>query len=257
MELSIALGFLFIGMFFGSFYHVVGYRMSKGESIVYPGSHCPECNHPLSPLELIPVISFLIQGGKCRKCKTKISWLYPFAELICGLLFMLAYISFGFTWQLLIAITFISMLIIVFFSDCYYMIIEDKVLVFFGILLIIELYFINGFNSLLYSLLDGVIAFVVMLIIKLLGDFAFKKESMGWGDIKLMLIIGLVLGYEMSLMNIFLAAIIGLPVSLIVLLKDKDHAIPFGPMLSIGAVIILLLQIDFTWVMEHLFIRWY
>ena len=72
-----------------------------------------------------------------------------------------------------------------------------------------------------------------------------------------MLIIGLVLGYEMSLMNIFLAAIIGLPVSLIVLLKDKDHAIPFGPMLSIGAVIILLLQIDFTWVMEHLFIRWY
>ena len=176
MEVSIAIGFLLLGMLFGSFYHVVGYRMSKGESFVFPPSHCPNCNHKLGPLELIPVLSFLLQKGKCKECKAKISWFYPIAELLCGILFMLCYLSFGLSLKLLIALTFISMLIIIIFSDIYYMIIEDKVLIFFGILLIIELYFLKGFQGLLYSLLDGAICFVVMLLIKLLGDKMFKKE---------------------------------------------------------------------------------
>ena len=255
MEVSIAIGFLLLGMLFGSFYHVVGYRMSKGESFVFPPSHCPNCNHKLGPLELIPVLSFLLQKGKCKECKAKISWFYPIAELLCGILFMLCYLSFGLSLKLLIALTFISMLIIIIFSDIYYMIIEDKVLIFFGILLIIELYFLKGFQGLLYSLLDGAICFVVMLLIKLLGDKMFKKESMGGGDIKLMFIIGLVLGWGLGLINIFVASVIALPISCIILYKIADHVIPFGPFLALGSMILLLSKVDINWIINTIVLR--
>lgn len=252
MEVSISIGFFLIGLFFGSFYHVVGYRMPKGESIVFPPSHCPNCNHRLTPLELIPVLSFLIQGGKCKVCKSKISIFYPIAEILCGLLFMFAYLSFGLTLDLIIAITLISMLIIVIFSDYYYMIIEDKVLIFFGIILMIEIFFINGFDSLLHSLLSGIISCVVMLLLKVCGDFVFKKESMGWGDIKLMFVIGLVISWQMVIISIPLAAFIALPVSLIILYKNKEHILPFGPFLSLSAIIILLTRIDLNFLLELL-----
>jgi len=250
MEFSIMLGFFLMGTFFGSFYHVVGYRMTKGESIIYPASHCPNCNHVLKPYELIPVFSFLLQRGKCTKCKSKISWWYPVAEVLCGLLFLLTYLSFGLTWQLLTALTFVSMLIIIFFSDIYYMIIEDKVLVFFGIILMIEMYFINGLDSLLNSLLSGLIAFIIMLLLKLFGDFIFKKEAMGGGDVKLMFIIGMIIGYKIIPISIFLASLIALPVSIIILALKKDHAIPFGPFLSLSAIIIMLTKIDINWVID-------
>lgn len=252
MEFSIMLGFFLIGTFFGSFYHVVGYRMTKGESIAYPASHCPNCNHVLKPYELIPVFSFLLQRGKCTQCKCRISWCYPLAEVMCGLLFLLAYLALGLTWQLLIGLTFISMLIIIFFSDIYYMIIEDKVLVFFGILLIVEMYFINGFTSLLNALLGGLIGFIIMLLLKLFGDFLFKKESMGGGDVKLMFIIGMMIGYKMIPIDIFLASLIALPVSIVILALKKDHAIPFGPFLSLAAIIIYLTKIDINWVIDLL-----
>ena len=83
-----------------------------------------------------------------------------------------------------------------------------------------------------------------MFGLKKLGDFLFKKESMGGGDIKLMFIVGLVLSFPMSILTIFLASIIGFPISLMILKKNSDHVIPFGPLLAIGAVIILLLQIN-------------
>lgn len=249
MEVSIALGFFLIGLFFGSFYHVVGYRMPKGESIIKPPSHCPNCNHRLTPLELIPVLSFIIQGGKCKICKSKISIFYPIAEILCGLLFMFAYLSFGLSPQLIIAITFISMLIIVIFSDYYYMIIEDKVLVFFGILLIIEMFFIDGFTSLLHSLLSGLIASIAMFLLKTMGDFLFKKESMGWGDIKLMFVIGLATNWYMALISVVLAAFIALIPSLIIISKKKEHILPFGPFLSVAAIIILLTKFDIKWLL--------
>ena len=128
MTASIILGFFIIGMFLGSFYNVVASRLPKGESIIYPSSHCPNCNHKLGILELIPLFSYLIQGGKCSKCKQKISIFYPISEVMCGLLFVFCYLSFGFSYELIIALTFVSMLIIVILSDYYYMIIEDSVL---------------------------------------------------------------------------------------------------------------------------------
>ncbi len=238
--------FFIIGTVFGSFYNVVGYRIPKGESILYPSSHCPKCNHVLKPLELIPILSFLFLGGKCKKCGKKISWFYPIFEFISGILFALCFVVFGYSLECLFYIVFISMLLIIIISDYQTMIIPDSVLIVsFGVLIIVK-FFMSSIEVVGVSLLSGVGAFIFMLLLKLFGDFLFKKESMGGGDIKLMAIYGFVLGFPMSITSVFLAAIIGLPISLILLKSKKNHEIPFGPFLAISAIIIVLLKIDFN-----------
>lgn len=252
MQLSIFFGFFLLGTILGSFYNVVASRLPKGESIITPPSHCPFCQHKLQPWELIPIFSYLLQRGKCTNCKKKISIFYPISEIVCGLLFGLAFLSFGFSWNLLIALTFVSMLIIVILSDYYYMIIEDSVLIFFGSLLIIETICIYGFYATAIHMFNGMIAFGIMYLLKLLGDFLFKKESLGGGDIKLMLIIGFMIGWDMSIITIFLSAFLALPVSIGVLKSKKDHEIPYGPFLAFASLIIYFTHCDFNMLIQLL-----
>ena len=140
MEFIIA--FFILGTILGSFFMVVAERIPRGESIITPPSHCDKCNHRLSPIELIPIFSYIIQGGKCRNCKTKLSIFYPLYELVSGILFSLTYISYGLTPQLIIALTFVSMLLIIVLSDIEYMIISDGVLIFFILALMVEIFLI-------------------------------------------------------------------------------------------------------------------
>ena len=250
MFIYLFLCFFMIGAIFGSFYYVVAYRIPKGESIVFPPSHCPNCNHRLGPFELIPIFSFLLQGGKCKNCKQKISIFYPLFEIICGLLFGFSFMSYGFSFDLIIVLTFISMVMIIMLSDYYYMIIPDGVLLFFGVLLFLLMFMINGWYYALMHLFYGIISFVFMFLLKMFGDFLFKKESMGGGDIKLMFIFGLMFGWEMSIVSIFIAAIIGLPISLILLRKNNDHVLPFGPYLGMASLIIVLFHININMVID-------
>lgn len=231
------------GTVLGSFYNVVGYRLPKGESLISPPSHCPKCNHRLGASELVPIFSYLFQKGKCKNCKSKISLFYPIFEFTSGLLFMISYLIYDFHIEFFIAITFISMLLIVIISDYQTMIIPDEVLIFFSLLLVIELFIKNGFDVYI-NVLNGLIAFGIMFLLKLFGNFLFKKESMGDGDIKLMFTFGLVLGWQLSIITIFLASFIGLPISLYVLYKNKTNIIPFGPFLSVAAIIMLLSQLN-------------
>lgn len=244
MEIYYAIVLFVFGTIFGSFYNVVGDRVADGKSIIYPPSHCPKCKHRLTPLELVPIFSYLFQGGKCKNCKCKIPLFHPLYEIFVGLLFMFSYISFGFTGDLVIAITFVSMLAIIIVSDYYYMIIPDEILIFFGVTLALEVLLINGIDAFGISLLSGIISFSVMFLIKLFGDFIFKTESMGGGDIKLLFFLGFILGWPQALLSIFLGSIIGLPISLIVLKIKNTNIIPFGPFLALGAIIILLTQFN-------------
>ncbi len=244
MTIYFCIMFFIIGTIFGSFYNVVGYRLPKGESLLSPGSHCPNCNHRLSPLELIPIFSWLLQHGKCKNCKGKIALFYPIFEASCGFLFMLCYLVFGLSLELIIALTFTSMIIIVVLTDYYYMIIPDEVLIFFIIALIVEIYLIFGLKTLGLSLLHAILAFGVMFLLKIFGDKMFKREAMGGGDVKLMFVFGLVLGAPMTVVSIFLASILGLPISLILMHKKRGEEIPFGPYLSLGALIVFFLQLD-------------
>ena len=246
MYFSLVLLFFVIGIIFGSFYNVVGYRIPKGESLLYPPSHCTKCNHRLTPLELIPVFSFIFLGGKCKSCKEKISWFYPIFEFSSGVLFALSFVVYGLSLECLLSIVFISMLLIIIISDYQTMTIPDGVLIFFSLIIIIIKYFQVGVEGIGISLLNSLVSFIFMFLLKLFGDFLFKRESMGGGDIKLMAVFGLVLGFPMSIISIFIAAIVGLPISLILLKNNSSHEIPFGPFLSVAAILIILLKLDFN-----------
>lgn len=252
MEVYYAIVLFVLGTVLGSFYNVVGYRLPKGESIVSPPSHCPNCNHRLTPLELIPIFSFLFLGRKCRKCKQKISWFYMIFELITGTLFMVSYFIFGLSIELVLALTLISVLLIIIISDYQTLIIPDEVLIFGLITMSIEIVIMQGIKGLLFSYLSGFIAFLLMLLLKLFGDKVFKKESMGGGDIKLMFLIGMVLNWEGALISLFLASFIALPISLIILAIKKDHVIPFGPFLSVATIILFLTRFDINNLMNIL-----
>lgn len=246
MDIYYAIAFFVLGTIFGSFYNVVGYRVPLGKSIAYPASHCTKCNHQLGLAELIPILSFIMLGGKCKNCGQKVSWFYPIFEFFSGLLFSISYLKFGFSFDLIISLLFVSMLLIIIISDYQTFIIPDQVLISSSICLIIVLLMQKGFTGMLWSVLNGVISFGIMFLIKLLGDLIFKKESMGGGDIKLLFVFGLVLGWQASILSIFVGSFVGLPISLIKLRKDSSHIIPFGPFLAIGAIVLLFTGLDFS-----------
>ncbi len=238
--------FFIFGSIMGSFYHVLANRLSKEQSIIYPPSHCEKCNHQLKWYELIPIISYIIQGGKCRKCKSKMSISYLLMEICTGILFAVCYHSFDFTLELISALLFVSCLIITIISDIEYMIILDEVLIvsIFGII-IVDLFNIGVYETSM-RILSGLGAFATMLLIKKIGDVVFKQESLGGGDIKLMFLVGLVIGYPMAVCNIFFATFIAFPIALYLLISKKDNIIPFGPFLSMSAILLYIWGLNFT-----------
>ncbi len=260
--------FIFIiGTCFGSFFNVVGYRLPNNMSIAYPSSHCPNCKHKLGVLELIPVLSYIFQFGKCKHCKEKISIFYPIFELLTGILFVICYLVFKDTYpeiyNVIFAIVFISSLIIIIISDIKYMIIPDEVLIFFSIiLLLIKMVIIHKLNvnytwidvgyELLFSLFDGIIMFIIMYGIRFFGNLIFKKDSMGGGDIKMMAFISLFIGWELGVVVIFLASFLALPLSIINMYKNKEHILAFGPYLAIATMILFLCKIDINMVIEFI-----
>lgn len=240
-----------IGCVMGSFYHVVATRLSNDQSIIAPGSHCPKCNHFLKWYENIPIISYCIQKGKCRNCHSRIPISYLIVEIITGLLFMACYHAKGITVDCLIALVFTSAIIIVIVSDIEYMIILDEVLITSTLIIILIYLFTNGFTKegimeTTMHIYHGIAAFLAMYGIKILGDKAFKKESLGGGDIKLMFLFGLVIGFPMAICSIFIATFIAFPVSLFILFSDRENIIPFGPFLSIAAILILVTNLNLT-----------
>lgn len=246
MEKLYLIIFFIFGSVMGSFYHVLATRLSNGLSIVKPASHCEKCKHKLKWYELIPIISYLIQGGKCRNCKEKLPISYLLMELCTGILFAVCYHVFDTPLEIAISIIFVSSLVIIIISDIEYMIILDEVLI-FAIASIIVLYIIDiGFYETSIKILCGAGSFLTMLLIKKIGDSIFKQESLGGGDIKLMFLIGLVIGYEMSICNIFFATFIAFPIALFLLIAKKDNIIPFGPFLSMSAIILYIWGLNFT-----------
>ena len=237
--------FFIIGTIFGSFYHVIGYRLPKGESLIKPVySYCPNCGKKLAWYELIPILSYLWQLGKCRKCHSHISIIYPFIEIVTGLLFAVSFYSFGFSYELIIALVLSSLFSIVIVSDLTYMIIPDEV-TFISALIIIIVNFLNlGLVDGLIQLGYGILTFLVMYLIMLFGSFIFKKEALGGADVKLMLLAGLVLNPILGVFVIFIASCIALPASILVYFSNKEHMIPFGPFIVAAILFFYLLKID-------------
>mgnify|MGYP004574502159 FL=1 len=240
MDIIIAIYIFIIGTIMGSFFNVVAHRLSNNESIIKPGSHCENCNHLLKWYELIPIISFLIQGGRCRQCHTKLSWWYPLIEIITGLFYLFSYLYFGLSYDFFISLVISSVLVITCITDFNYLIILDEPLIVGSILIIIIKFLQGGIIDTLIAILSGLLLFFFMLLVKILGDKAFKRESLGGGDIKLSFFIGLSLGYKLAFVNLVLASLLTLPIAFYYLIKYRDREVPFGPFLIISNFIIFV-----------------
>jgi len=227
-----------LGAVVGSFLNVCIYRIPAGISIVRPSSHCPLCQTPIRFYDNVPVLSFLMLGGRCRHCRAVISLRYPVIELLTALASLLLFLRYGVSWLYLCTFLFTAALIVVTFIDLDHQIIPD-VITLPGIPLFalasIFLLKLPPLDSLLGILIGGGSLYLVGLGYELLK----KREGMGGGDIKLFAMIGGFLGWKslifVLLVSSFLGAIIGIAV-IVYRRGDMRYAIPFGPFLSIAAV---------------------
>ncbi|MFA7064802.1 MAG: prepilin peptidase [Bacilli bacterium] len=225
--------FIFIlGLLLGSFYNVVGITLLRKESILFPRSHCLKCNHTLVWYENIPVISYLFLRGKCKNCHQKISFMYPSMELLTGILFLISYNLFGIGYDFYLAIILSSLVVLILITDTKHMIILDEMLVASGVLILLVNIIYKGLIYSLQSLGNGLVIFLMMYLLMLLGNFLFKKESLGGGDIKLSFIAGMVLGIPIGIFYIIIAAFLAFPYAVYISIKNSDGTLPFGPFLA-------------------------
>lgn len=227
------------GLVIGSFLNVVIYRLPRGESVVTPQSHCPHCGYLLRVWELIPVVSYILLGKKCRTCKSPISRRYPGVELLTGGIFILAGILLPPqpAGILLIDLVFIALLIALTFIDIDTFRLPDILVIILAAAGMVKI--LAGGNPSLFTCLVGSMAAggVFFLVAY------FYPEGMGWGDVKLVAAIGLYLGYPAVFYAVFLASLLGVifgGLNLLIRRKTLKEPIPFGPFLAAGAVLVLL-----------------
>lgn len=245
--------FIIMGMCFASFYHVVATRSCKNKSIVKPGSHCEYCKKQLKWYELIPVFSYIFQRGKCNYCHKKLPISYFLSEFILGLLFGLGYYIYGFSYELYAFLIIVSLLTIIFISDLKYLVILDYPLFISCILIIILKYIYFGFNPCLRAIVSGAALMIFLLVIKILGDILFKRESLGWGDIKLALFMGLVLGIRLGFVSLIIGSFLALPYALYYVIKKQEKEIPYGPFLILGVLITFIYMNELSQIINYLF----
>jgi leader peptidase (prepilin peptidase) / N-methyltransferase len=235
----------------GSFFNVVGLRVPVGESIMFPRSHCPRCKRQLAARELIPVVSYVWQAGKCRGCGEKISPLYPFIELSTAILFTISPLLAGWSKELLVSWTLISLLMIIVVSDIRYMIIPDKILLAFAFLFALERLFIP-FIPWRDALIGAAVGFLLLFLIAVIS-----KGGMGGGDIKLFALLGFVLGWKMVLLAFFFSTFYGTIIGLVGMALGKvrrREPMPFAPAIALGTLTAYFFGYDIIqWYKEIIF----
>lgn len=236
--------FIFIlGIIMGSFYLVLATRLPNNEDIVLSRSHCDYCKKTLKWYQLIPIFSYLIFLGKCPNCNKRIPIINLITEIVTGFLFYFMYIKYGISYEFFCGLVISSLLVIIFISDFKYFIILDSPLIISSILILILKFCYFGHKAAFKALLSGAILFFIMYLIGKLGNFLFKKESLGGGDIKLSFVIGLILGVRLGLCVLILATFLALPITLTEIMSTKNNEIPLGPFLT-GALFVIFIFMD-------------
>jgi leader peptidase (prepilin peptidase) / N-methyltransferase len=231
--------FVFIfGLIIGSFLNCVIFRLEKEESFLKGRSYCPRCKKTLQAIDLIPILSFLILRGKCRYCHKKISKQYPLVELATAILFVLIFQYFGAGFNfagLMFSLAIFCFLIVIFVYDLKHFLIPDKII--YPAIALALVYHLFDFKNLLFSFLPSALGgFVFFLIIFLIS----RGKWLGFGDVKLVFLLGLFLGFPNFLVAFFLSFTIGaiIGIGLIVLERKKlKSEVPFAPFLVAGTLI--------------------
>lgn len=254
-----AAAFLF-GLVIGSFLNVCILRIPKEESIVHPASHCPKCKKPIKPYDNIPVLGWLMLGGKCRRCKAKISAMYPAVELLTGALFFLCYRAFGLTIYGAKWAVFCALIIVLIATDIRERILPNLVnLAGFIFGLVISFFTLPTDGAALWlsnrlfdfppprpviSFSDALLgAFAGAGLLWIVGEGYFRlrgKEGMGLGDVKMMGMAGAFLGLKRTLLTVLAGSLLGSVIGIIIVLstrKGRDYELPFGAFLGAGALL--------------------
>ena len=229
------------GAVIGSFLNVCIYRIPRSKSIVKPNSFCPACEKPIRFYDNIPIASYIILGGKCRNCGAKISKRYPFVELITAVIFLIIYRRYGLSYESLAQMIFVSLLITISFIDYDFQIIPD-VLSIGGLILGLLIAFMRPGFRFMDAFYGVLIGGGVLFIIAYGYQLVARREGMGGGDIKLLAMIGSFTGFKGVLFSLIGGSIIGSLVGIPLMLIKKEntkYAIPFGPFLSLCALIFL------------------
>ena len=231
------------GISIGSFLNVCIYRIPKKEDIVFERSHCMSCGNVLKWYELIPLFSFLVQGGKCRNCKTKLSVQYPLIELLNGLIYVWIFMAKGFQPESILFCICASVLIVISVIDWRTYEIPFGCNIVIGILGIVRVILD------LAHWYDYVIGFFAVSGLLLIIYWRTKGRGIGGGDIKLMAAAGLLLGWQNILLSLMIGSIAGSVIHLALMkIQGKDRVLAFGPYLAFGIFISMLYGNDIiTW----------
>lgn len=255
-----------IGLVLGSFYCKIGIRLPLKQKL-FTASKCESCGHVLKYNEKIPILSFVMQHGKCNHCGQRISGIYPMFEFLTGVLFVITYLVFKDFYNaeitILFALTFISSLLIIMITDVKYMLIPNKLLLFASLFTVSLKIIVEVKNEVHKSFMDvgyalvimafyALIMFLIMYIIKKLGELIFRKDALGGGDVKMMAFVAAIVGYKLSIVIVFLGSFIALPFSIINSYKKNDALLPFGPYLAIATIILFLCNISFDSLIEFI-----
>lgn len=236
MDTYFTVVFFIFGTVFGSFFNVVGIRLPQDTFMDKKRSHCPTCDRTLHWYELIPVLSYVFQRGKCRGCQEKISPLYPLIELGTGIGFSLSYIAFGIQTEVVFALALVSCCMIIIVTDLRYSLIPNSILILF-LPVFIGWRILFPYRPWTTHVVGMVVAFVLLFLIIFLS-----KGGMGMGDLKFFSLLGWVFGWELFLLLFLLATGYGTLISIGLMTMGKvsrKSKIPFGPFISLAALTVL------------------
>jgi len=279
LEVIAAITFFILGTVVGSFVNVCIYRLPRGESVVNPPSHCPQCGHRLAALDLVPLLSFLALGRKCRYCGARIGWRYFIVEGITGCAFLAAWLTSQDVWSggapavahLGAKLVFAAVLIAVFFIDLEHMIIPDELaLTGIGVGVALDVANLLLWHRPLWALhvpsspwalsvprsVAGIaVGVLFFLAVEGLSLLIFRKEGMGGGDLKLGAAIGALLGPGLALLSFGLAVVAGAVVGsglILARVRKRQEYIPFGPFLALAGLAVMLFPAAITGALAQL-----
>lgn len=252
MEGALIAIFTVLGMVIASFLNVCVDRLPRKESLLFPPSHCPTCQHRLAAIDLIPVFSYLRLRGRCRYCRAPIPRRLLGMEIGIGALFPLLYWHYGLSAELGITAYYCCLFIVLLVIDWEHGLILNRIIYPTMIVAVLISIFLPGsvsifllVNSLIslppgiaQAAIGGAVGFGISLLVVIIS-----RGGMGWGDVKMAALIGLVIGFPLVFFTLILAAILGGLVAVVLLLlkkKRRKEAIPFGPALSVAAIVTLI-----------------
>lgn len=236
-----------LGALLGSFLNVCIVRLPADQSVIRPSSRCPRCEQPIAWYDNVPVLSWLVLRGRCRRCGEAISWQYPLIELTTAAIWAGSAWWWGLTVTAATGAIFATILLGIAVTDARHYLIPDEYTI-GGTIIGLGLSLAGGYQGLLDAVIGAALGFGLLFIVGVVGRWMFKEEAMGGGDIKMMAMVGTFVGWKGVLLTIFLGALVGSLVFVPLTLRKK-RLVPFGVFLAVGAAA--------TFLAGDVVIRWY